>query len=193
MAELCSSNTTKNFHVSFSPELLDSEEENERTARGFRSRKEKRKMAEQERLKGAVGDIGLRLNTSKLLETGDEGSAMKFCLASFLLTMGAPDELNTKEKLEWFHDNYEPPTLKQVKQQQDDALGFLDAVSTEITRMHLRTDSAFLLRNPNQKGWQCCLTPCHKFQDNLARLLMTTWYQTLLSASSLRRASKSAH
>jgi len=131
-----SKQTKKNQHISFAEEVEKSDQE-ERTARGFSARKERRelrkrlKLKEQELLTKALEDL-LTASVSNVLGAGETGSAYQFILSSFLEAMGSPADItDTRGRLLWFRSTsaydgaevFEDPDRKLAK-------GFLEAIYT---------------------------------------------------------------
>lgn len=126
----------KNQHVSFAEEVEKSDQE-ERTARGFSARKERRelrkrlKMEEKQQLAKALEDLKTA-SVSDIMEAGKTKSAYQLILSSFFEAMGSPADItDTPERLNWFRSSYRNASIGVFKDPDRElAKGFLEALYT---------------------------------------------------------------
>jgi hypothetical protein len=130
----------KNQHVSFAEDVEKSDQE-ERTARGFAARKERRELRKRLKIEGkhqlakAWEDLKTA-SVSNIIEAGKTVSAYQGILSLFLEAI-----TDTPERLKWFRSSYRNASIEVFKHPDCElAKEFLEAIyTTEITKIPLRT------------------------------------------------------
>jgi hypothetical protein len=145
----------KNQHVSFAEDVEKSDQE-ERTARGFAARKERRELRKRLKIEGkhqlakAWEDLKTA-SVSNIMEAGKTVSAYQGILSLFLQAMGSPEEITgTLERLKWFQLSYREASIEVFKHPDHElAKGYLEVIYTNRDYKNTFTNSLSISPSEN--------------------------------------------